>query len=814
MFNNTALDVVIGLVLVYLLYSLLITILGELLAAWFGLRARILRISIERMLNDGLDLKRAGDKWHNKVSSALARFFLKEPPSFNSSFAGLFYNYPSVKYLAKLEPGQTFIFGQTKPSYITPDNFAATVINILCDHGAGTTKYDQLVFSLENNTLSIEPESIKQLRNIYNSSGKDLDTYKAGLIVWYNETQDRTSGWYKRKISFILFWAGFLLAFAFNVDSIKIAHILSKDKDARTQLVNMGIALSKDSTRYKGFVSGNDTIPSRAVIDSGFARVSKDIGAANFILGLGWDFSEIKKASTTIKDTGKFGDYLIYQEKVCLADSAVKAIRKDAALQRKNIAALRVSIQCIAQDTLLKRQQLKYISDGKEQVPFKERLNSEISDIGTYYLKIFDSQSAIKKDSDDIIPQIRILDSARDAFNQKAKEDYISLQSVEYKNKTVVITGTRHLTFWEKTGRFFCIGFLSWSFWGFIITGFALSLGAPFWFGLLNKLIALRGAGAKPKDDTDLLTDAVAKGNNANAAQSLAPTRLLSSNYIASAVQELNYRYGSFPGVLSIGPGFKWVDGTKVEAVEIHVIKDKFDEIKTKVGEGYRNAPVHVIENTIITAHLGDGDGIINANSRIGPGTLGCFVKNRVFTGKDYLLSCWHVLQEKGNDINNKGKKIAVVGDGKLTGTLDVGFAELVVKPPFSNNSIGLKFPVREVSLHDAKEETKVRFHGAKTGISTGVVKIYNNAPGPQNIYHPYTEDYYLMNDLFSITRYEGEIPVAPSDRGDSGALVVDLNGYPLGIIVGGDANFSYAVKLTNVFADDDLKDYYIPFLS
>ena len=30
---------------------------------------------------------------------------------------------------------------------------------------------------------------------------------------------------------------------------------------------------------------------------------------------------------------------------------------------------------------------------------------------------------------------------------------------------------------------------------GWIITALAISLGAPFWFGLLNKLVALRGAG-------------------------------------------------------------------------------------------------------------------------------------------------------------------------------------------------------------------------------------------------------------------------------------------------------------------------------
>ncbi len=32
------------------------------------------------------------------------------------------------------------------------------------------------------------------------------------------------------------------------------------------------------------------------------------------------------------------------------------------------------------------------------------------------------------------------------------------------------------------------------SFWGYLITALAISLGAPFWFDVLNKLIRMRGS--------------------------------------------------------------------------------------------------------------------------------------------------------------------------------------------------------------------------------------------------------------------------------------------------------------------------------
>lgn len=822
MFNNTALDVVIGLVLVYLLYSLLITILGELLATWFGLRARILRISIERMLNDGLDIKKARGKW-GKFTSILARVFLKEPAVFKGSFACRFYDYPSIKYLAKLEPAQAVIFGQTKPSYITPDNFAVTVINILCDHGTGATKYDQLAFSLENNTLSIEPETIKHLRNIYNLVGKDLDSYKSGLIAWYNETQDRTSGWYKRKISFILFWLGFFVAFAFNVDSIKIARILSKDKDARTQLVNMGIALSKDSARYKGFVNGNDTIPSRAVIDSGFARVSKDIGAANFILGLGWDFSEMKTDSTVTDCVSDFNYYKKFQSGITISTKKIHDIRSRAGMRRDSVIPLKQEIRRLAQDTVLKKQQLGYLREPA-LAKAKTNLLKDIDTISNSYVKLFQIQSNIKADSDKIIPQIKILNDIRDSVNKRAGEHYVSLLSATYDdaNQVAVITGTRHLTFWEKTGRFFCIGFLSWSFWGFIITGFALSLGAPFWFGLLNKLVALRGAGVKPKDDTDLLADPAAKGNKGTASgQSLAPIKLLNSNSIASAVQELKFRYGNFPGVLSIGPGFKWVtekvDGkeveNKVEAVEIHVIASVLATMLAEIKEGsYHGVPVNVMSNTIITAHLSGGDTIVNQNSF---GTLGCFVKNKKATDKNYLMSCWHVLKHP-NDMIDSGINTgaAKVIEGTISPTMDIGFAEILISGSFDNKSIKISQDCRTVTVDDAKKERMVFFHGAFLDKQSNAV-IYNHVVNDQKIFHSDSGQNHVMNDLFSITRYKPntKIPESPSSKGDSGAVVVDQEGYPIGVVVGGDESFTYVVKLSNVFASNSpYCTYYIPF--
>src|SRR5689334_17547149 len=105
MFNNVALDVFIGLVFIYLLYSLLATILQEIIASQLGLRGRMLQRAMRRMLEDGLT-ENAGfwnatliGKYISGILNDLIIFF-------NSSVAGntllgRFYNSPSIKYLAQ-----------------------------------------------------------------------------------------------------------------------------------------------------------------------------------------------------------------------------------------------------------------------------------------------------------------------------------------------------------------------------------------------------------------------------------------------------------------------------------------------------------------------------------------------------------------------------------------------------------------------------------------------------------------------------------------------------------------------------------------
>ncbi len=129
MIGNIALDVFIGLVFVFLLYSLLATIVQEIIASFLNLRAVVLVKAIRIMLNDRkpLNIKSkyflgqlcerflftAQMQWHH-ISCRLPDF----------SLAKAFYKHPSIKYLS---PNSL----RSKPSYIEPQNFSATMIQML-----------------------------------------------------------------------------------------------------------------------------------------------------------------------------------------------------------------------------------------------------------------------------------------------------------------------------------------------------------------------------------------------------------------------------------------------------------------------------------------------------------------------------------------------------------------------------------------------------------------------------------------------------------------------------------------------------------
>jgi hypothetical protein len=221
MTGNVALDVVIGLVFIYSLYSLFVTTIVEFLASLFSWRSRKLNDAIQRMLDDET----------------------------GKGYADAFYNQPLIKYLGeKNSKVKQWLKIPNHPSYLQARNFSMAVIQMLHgDKNSGEFNIAKLKDELENGTLK-DTQTARYLLSLLNNSQNKLENFKQHLETWFDDTMERTSGWYKRKATYISLLVGFLIAMFFNVDSIQIVKKLSKDPKARTQFVELASNLSRDST--------------------------------------------------------------------------------------------------------------------------------------------------------------------------------------------------------------------------------------------------------------------------------------------------------------------------------------------------------------------------------------------------------------------------------------------------------------------------------------------------------------------------------------------------------------------------------------
>src|ERR1700739_3898173 len=207
MFDSPVLNVVIGLIFVYLLYSLFATIVQEMIASFFSLRAKTLSNAIERMLEDGGSNTTIWTDIRNWAKSVWQSFWHRIAPVKKTdpeTLAQLFFNNPGIKYLADGKKN-------SKPSYLEPTVFSKALIDALKGTGNPTgntvTQIKNIVdtgiitvtINNKEKNIQLKPDTQAYLQSLINDSNNDIDKFKASLEQWFNNMMDRASGWYKRQ---------------------------------------------------------------------------------------------------------------------------------------------------------------------------------------------------------------------------------------------------------------------------------------------------------------------------------------------------------------------------------------------------------------------------------------------------------------------------------------------------------------------------------------------------------------------------------------------------------------------------------------
>ncbi len=447
MFNSPILDTAIGLVFVFLLYSLLATSIQEALATLFSFRARMLKKGIvDGMLSNTKveNLWIGSFKTVGNTFMAVLRLIFGYHPKDENKIGHQFYNHPIIKNY-----GSRNRFAL--PSYIPTGNFSTVLIDVLKDYytqhekkiatyvqqlyptknidlknAATVTKFYYLVDYLlsinptELAEFKIDKDTLKILKLHLDQSYQNLEEFSKKIENWFDDSMNRVAGWYKRQTQFLLFAIGLVIAVMFNVDVLEIANKLSTDKDARDKLVQMAIKAteqykddprvkllavkidaSKDTNQIKALDTSYESMRSKFETQQTEIKnmLNKEVEEANNLLAIGW------------KDYG------------LKADSA------------NNVTEFICEINKIKADL------------------HKDTLIKPMGDTSAFY-------------------------------TQKALEYLYNDHWVRFKVSYVLcnaIKGRKKL--------------------GFLVLAFAVCVGAPFWFDMLNKLIKLRSAGKK--EDTD-----------------------------------------------------------------------------------------------------------------------------------------------------------------------------------------------------------------------------------------------------------------------------------------------------------------------
>ncbi|MEQ9437585.1 MAG: hypothetical protein RIG62_01010 [Cyclobacteriaceae bacterium] len=246
MFGIEILEIVIGLIFVFLLLSLLATTLNEIIMQWLYSRGKNLHIALQTMLDDESDV--------------LCEKFFEHP------------------LIQKLKKQGTKGF----PPYISNRYFSKVLTELLCQGEHATL--DEIEAGIKGLPKGKTREVL--LTFIRDAKG-NLEQFKSDLEMWYQEVMNQATGWYKRRVQQVLFALGLILSIAFNADTFRIAQKLSVDPEARREIIDQAYVYMQQEQ-----LSGRDT---SRTIDSLRQQVrqliDEEVKMASTALGMGWQLA-------------------------------------------------------------------------------------------------------------------------------------------------------------------------------------------------------------------------------------------------------------------------------------------------------------------------------------------------------------------------------------------------------------------------------------------------------------------------------------------------------------------------------------------
>jgi len=225
MFGSQVLEVAIGLVLMYLLLSLISSSIREAIESQLKSRAVDLESGIRELLQDpgGAGLTKA----------------LYEHPLVFGLFKGAY------------DPSKS---RRNLPSYIPSGNFAVALLDIVARGPSGEVATGAMApLSIDSLRAAVGrmPNAPVQraLLTAIDTAHGDLRRAQANVEAWFDRSMERVSGWYKRRTQVIIFAVGLALTVAVNADTLSVVESLVQDDSLRKAIVAEAETAARDANR-------------------------------------------------------------------------------------------------------------------------------------------------------------------------------------------------------------------------------------------------------------------------------------------------------------------------------------------------------------------------------------------------------------------------------------------------------------------------------------------------------------------------------------------------------------------------------------
>ncbi|KQW43338.1 MULTISPECIES: hypothetical protein [unclassified Roseateles] len=265
--TSVILSVAIGVIFVFMLFSLFLSASLEAISATLKLRGRALRVALARLIDDpdtpvqrggfGL-IDRAVALWAGRAAATPApaapavlvadAVDLEAPERHEATLAdGDHRPLEPVRFFDVFcHPLVAGASGKSSPSYVPDGHFTSALLHTLL-----RDKPEASIAAVTERVALLPPGPVRTaLEGALLDARGDWNALRAGIDRWYANAMNRLSGEYKRFSQLLTFLLGLALAASFNIDAVALAQQLYADPVLRGQLTAQAeqyVAAQKDA---------------------------------------------------------------------------------------------------------------------------------------------------------------------------------------------------------------------------------------------------------------------------------------------------------------------------------------------------------------------------------------------------------------------------------------------------------------------------------------------------------------------------------------------------------------------------------------